>query len=131
MLLRLSPGTDPCSRLNLIPLLTPLSSIQTGDWRQFPRVPLPVFEAVILSKGKFIHCICPIRGQSTCFGDHISQNALTAPGTTIPRIPLASSPHSSQHAVSRETTKGTAILPRAQVWSYSLLAAPVVSAPLS
>ena len=27
-------------------------------------MPLPVFEAVILSKGKFIHCMCQVSGQS-------------------------------------------------------------------
>lgn len=45
-----------------------------------------------------------------CLGDHISQNALRAPRTTIPRIPpLASHTHSSQHAVG--TTAVTAPLP--------------------
>lgn len=39
-----------------------------------------------------------------CLGDHVSQNALRALGTTVPRIPLASA-HNSQEAVPQQTPK--------------------------
>lgn len=39
-----------------------------------------------------------------CLGDHVSQNALRALGTIVPRIPLASA-HNSQEAVPQQTPK--------------------------
>lgn len=55
-----------------------------------------------------------------CLGDHISQNALRAPRTTIPRIPPCQPhTHRSQHAVPWETTKAMAPLFGAHFWHHS------------
>lgn len=107
----------------------PHSALSRQDWRWFARVPLPVFEVVIISKSKLNSSMC--QGvSSACLGDHLSQNAPRASRAIIPRIPLVSNTHSSQHTVPVGNYRGYGY----SAWSSGVVpltsGTPALTAPL-
>lgn len=56
-----------------------------------------------------------------CLGDYISQNALSTKDYNFQNSPCQQHP-CAYHTVAWATTKATVVLPRAPVWSHSLLA---------